>query len=221
VGTIHSPAALRQALRLRPGAVDLFELRVDNFAAEPSGLSGLRRAVERLQLPLILTVRHPAEGGAASLSTAQRLALYREFLPHAALVDLELRSLSSLTPLLEEIRQAGALLIVSDHHFRRTPSAAVLARRVAAARRARPDVIKLAAKTTTPSEVARLLELLPGPRGSFMSVMGMGPLGKASRLLFARAGSVLNYGYLGEPQVPGQWPASTLRQRLDEVLADS
>ncbi len=47
----------------------------------------------------------------------------------------------------------------------------------------------------------------------------MGPLGKVSRLLFAAAGSVLNYGYLDRPQVAGQWEATVLKQRLRELVA--
>jgi 3-dehydroquinate dehydratase-1 len=48
--------------------------------------------------------------------------------------------------------------------------------------------------------------------------MGMGPLGKVSRLVLGAAGSRLNYGYLDKPQVPGQWPAAELAQRLREVV---
>jgi 3-dehydroquinate dehydratase-1 len=51
-----------------------------------------------------------------------------------------------------------------------------------------------------------------------LSVMGMGAYGKVSRLLLARAGSVLNYGYLDEPQVSGQWEATLLKQRLAELV---
>ncbi len=51
-----------------------------------------------------------------------------------------------------------------------------------------------------------------------LAVMGMGPLGRVSRLALATAGSVLNYGYLGSgPQVPGQWSAATLRERIEEL----
>ena len=50
--------------------------------------------------------------------------------------------------------------------------------------------------------------------------MGMGPLGKVSRLLFAQLGSVLNYGFLHEAQVSGQWEATLLKQRLSELAAD-
>jgi 3-dehydroquinate dehydratase-1 len=48
--------------------------------------------------------------------------------------------------------------------------------------------------------------------------MGMGPLGKVSRLVLAAAGSRLNYGYLDKPQVAGQWPALELARRLEEIL---
>ena len=47
------------------------------------------------------------------------------------------------------------------------------------------------------------------------SIEGMGPLGKASRIAFAKAGSVLNYGYLKEANAPGQWPAIELKQSIN------
>jgi 3-dehydroquinate dehydratase-1 len=50
--------------------------------------------------------------------------------------------------------------------------------------------------------------------------MGMGALGKVSRLLFARAGSVLNYGYLDQPNASGQWEATLLKERLKELQGD-
>ena len=65
VGTIPTAAALRRALRLKRGAVDLFELRVDHFAGDPREML---RAAPRLCAPCIVTVRHPAEGGAGALA---------------------------------------------------------------------------------------------------------------------------------------------------------
>jgi 3-dehydroquinate dehydratase-1 len=41
--------------------------------------------------------------------------------------------------------------------------------------------------------------------------MGMGKLGRRSRLLLAAAGSVLNYAHLGHPTVQGQWSLAQLR----------
>jgi 3-dehydroquinate dehydratase-1 len=150
----------------------------------------------------------------------RRLELYREFLPGADFVDVELRSAKALAPLLAEARAAGVVVIVSDHHFRRTPPLALLRQRRREALRAGAEIVKVAGRTETPGDAAVLLELIhraPCP----MSVMGMGPLGKASRLLFARAGSVLNYGYLDQPQVSGQWSALKLAERLREVLEEA
>jgi 3-dehydroquinate dehydratase-1 len=49
--------------------------------------------------------------------------------------------------------------------------------------------------------------------------MAMGRFGKVSRLLFAQAGSVLNYTYLGSANASGQWPALQFRQRLAELAS--
>ena len=51
VGTIHSPAALTAALKLRPGAVDFLELRVD-ACADAKECARLERSLPRLRTPL-------------------------------------------------------------------------------------------------------------------------------------------------------------------------
>jgi len=47
-------------------------------------------------------------------------------------------------------------------------------------------------------------------------VMGMGNFGKISRLTLAKAGSVLNYGYLDHPNAPGQWEARDLKRQISQ-----
>lgn len=217
VGTIHSAGALKCALKLKPGQVDILELRVDSFAQEPEILL---RSAPKLKFPLLLTVRHPAEGGAARYTVKRRRELIRQFLPLVQWVDFEVRSLGLLGEEIAEVRERGVKLIVSDHHFKGTPSLAVLEERCARARRCRPEVVKVAASARTPVELERLFVFLnrqnarkPGQN----SVMGMGAFGQVSRLLFGKCGSVLNYGYLDRAQVPGQWPAELLKVRLNEM----
>ncbi len=67
---------------------------MDEFTQAPGGLEELEAKLPELEakLPLILTVRHPGEGGAGSLDLERRRELFERFLPHAALVDVELRS---------------------------------------------------------------------------------------------------------------------------------
>ena len=217
MGTIHSAAALKEAVRLRKGEVDLLELRLDHFVTD---LKPLIRVLPKLAIPLIVTVRHPREGGVNRLSSKQRLSLYRQFLPFAAMIDVELRSAASLEPLLEEAHNAGVLRILSWHDFRSTPSLPVLRSRWPAAAEFQPEVIKFATVTEKPTQLATLIAFLAGrPAQPLASVMGMRTFGKVSRLALAAAGSHLNYGYLGELQVPGQWPAKALKRLLAEVLS--
>ena len=214
VGTVYSPLSLRHALQLSPGDLDYLELRVDHFARDREGLL---RAVTRFRVPLIITVRHLAEGGAERLSFEKRRQLFMEFLPFAAMIDVELRSLRSLAGFLDRARSAGVGVILSSHHFRTTPPLTQLAKIVRRGKAAGADIVKVAAQVNDASAVQRLLSLFAKPAGVPLSVMGMGTFGKVSRLLFARAGSVLNYGYLGEPQINGQWEAGQLKRRVAEL----
>jgi 3-dehydroquinate dehydratase-1 len=214
VGTVHSPESLRSALRLREGDVDFLELRVDHFAGDPSSLL---RVAPRLPAPLIVTVRHPSEGGACQVESKRRRQLFSVFLPVANCIDIELRSVAGFSDIIAEARAAGVGVIVSDHHFYRTPSARSLAARLRRAILASADVFKIAAFASSSSDVAVLLTLLAKPGPIPLSVMGMGRFGKVSRLLFAQAGSVLNYGYLDQPNASGQWEATLLKKRIAEL----
>jgi 3-dehydroquinate dehydratase-1 len=215
VGTIHSPGALDAARRLKRGEVDLLEVRVDHFVDDLSGLLG---AIKELATPLIVTVRRQQEGGAALLTFAQRAELYREFLPFAALIDVELRSAHVLSSVLRDAKKAGIGRILSWHDFKKTPSLGELRSLWEKARGFAPEIIKFATRTRTAKDLARLMEFQAGaPRKPALSLMGMREFGKVSRLALAQAGSVLNYGYLGELQVSGQWPAKVLKNRLREL----
>ncbi len=205
---------MRAARRIPAGALDFIELRVDHFANDPAPLL---RAAATLAVPMIVTVRDPAEGGQHRLGTARRRELYAQFLPHAAAVDVELRNVRALAPTLAAARARGALVIVSFHDFRATPSAARLREIVRRAAAAGADVIKIAARADTSAALGRLLALFTTKSPRPLSVMAMGRYGKVSRLLLAQAGSVLNYAALGAANASGQWPVRGFRQRLAEL----
>jgi len=79
------------------------------------------------------------------------------------------------------------------------------------------QVFKLAVQMNTPNDLAHLITFLGRQKRIHISLMGMGPFGKVSRLVFAQTGSVLNYGYLDKPQINGQWSALELRKRIAEL----
>ena len=214
VGAVHSPGALRRALRIQPGEVDFLEIRVDSFAPDPAPLL---RALPRLRVPLIITVRHPAEGGLHRLGFPRRRELFAQFLPFAALIDIELRSCVALASTIADARAGRVRVIVSEHHFKTSPTTARLRQTMRRARAAGADICKLAARADTPTALAQLLALFSRRPALPLSVMGMGTFGKISRLLLAQAGSVLNYGYLDQPNASGQWEAVLLQKRLAEL----
>jgi 3-dehydroquinate dehydratase-1 len=205
---------LRAARKLAPEAVDWLELRVDHFATAPESLLA---TAPMLPASCIVTVRDPAEGGQNRLSRARRTELYLQFLPHAAAIDIELRNVRALSPALGAARQQGVKVIVSCHDFTATPSAARLQEILRRAADAGADIIKIAARADTVAALHRLLALLAGKTPRPLSVMAMGRYGKVSRLLFAQAGSVLNYAYLGTANASGQWSVRDFRARLAEL----
>jgi len=214
VGAVHSAGALRFARKIQPGEVDFLEIRVDNFADDPSPVLA---ALPQLRVPLLITVRHPAEGGAHRLGFPQRRDLFARFLPFASLIDVELRSWEKLAGTIEAARQAGVKIIASTHNFRVTPSEPGLRRAIRLAHAAGADICKIATVADDPAALARLLGLLGRKQPLPLSVMAMGRFGKISRLLLAQAGSVLNYGYLDRPNANGQWEARLLKKRLAEL----
>lgn len=218
VGTIPSIKALAQGIKISKKQVDFLEIRVDAFV-ESASFASLEKDLKKLRVPLILTVRHPLEGGnAEGLTFTQRKALFRQFLPYVSFVDVELRSVSALNEVLVEARAQGAGIILSYHNFRRTPSLAVLEGLRHKAARVGCDILKVAAETPSAKDLGVLLNWLATQKTKpALAVMGMGKFGKISRLVLGQAGSVLNYGYLEKPQVPGQWPAILLKERLREI----
>jgi len=204
VGTIHSPGGFRAVDGIPVNAV---EIRADILPKTP------KESVASLPVPTILTVRRSDEGGFGSWSDSDRESLYLTLLPAATAIDVELRSLKALPQAVRAARKAGKTVIVSSHDFEGTPSLARLRRIVKQGREAGADIVKIATLTEKPSDVAHLLELL-GDAIIPVAVMGMGRLGRASRLLLAKAGSVLNYGWLAKPQVSGQWSAREFARLL-------
>ncbi len=211
VATVHTLAGLRAALRLAPGEVDVVELRVDALRDHEGEL---RRIAPEIKVPLLLTVRHPAEGGIGKLPLGERRRLIAEFLPLATLLDVELRSVRALDSEMATARAWGVCVVVSDHHFRATPPLARLFERQREALHAGADIFKIATLTPSAGELARLLEFIARPAAKPRAVMGMGAMGQVSRLALAKAGSVLNYGYLDVPNAPGQWEARELKRLL-------
>ena len=212
VGTWHTRGGKDAACAAPSAALDLVEVRLDLLGGVAD--ASLAQVAERF--PLLITSRHPEEGGRAGTTETQRQRWLEAAWPYACAVDIELaRFATHAAPFAE----SGLLRIASFHDFSKTPPLAELKKHLARAQRLGADAFKVAVEIRSGSDLGRLLQLLEDADGFPVAAMGMGPLGRASRLLLAAAGSCLNYGWLHRPQVSGQFPALVLKERFAEVGA--
>jgi len=203
-----SLADLDSAIRMRKPP-DLFELRLDQLARD---VDEVEKKLSKLRAPLIMTARHPREGGANQLSTQQRRVLLSRFLPRARYIDVELRSVNALRALLQAARRKNVGRIVSFHNLKTTPDSRTLRTKARAAKAQGANIFKLATRTDTPAQLARLFDFMTKKNVDLaVSVMGIGRFGAISRVLLAHCGSALIYASLCESQIEGQMSLEQLR----------
>jgi len=195
VGVIASRVDLDRAVGMRRPP-DLFELRLDRLTA--AVVDRIEKLLPKLRAPLIITARHPHEGGASKLSMRKRRALLTRFLACADYVDIELRSVRAMQSLLALAKKRKICRIISFHSLKSTPTVKLLSAKAREAKAYRADIFKVATRTDKPIELGRLFDFTTNSRVNLpLAVMGIGQLGAISRVLLARAGSVLIYASLG------------------------
>lgn len=223
VAVIASTDEIRGAGTIWPTEADILELRLD-VLAENGDLDLAEEVLPHVMLPVIITVRDRSQGGKCDLSTNARAALYRRFLPHADLMDIETAFMPIFADLISEARGMGVTVIGSHHDFNGVPAGTKIIDQYCKAGEFGASIFKLAvtARTEDLPMLTNMFVELPKfskHRCLKLSFMSMGELGKVSRVLFAGLGSVLNYGYIQKPQTPGQWPALELKMIIGKLHA--
>ena len=215
VGSIGDLAALTDATPASLASqCDIAEIRLDLFHMEFSA-KGAELWRHLLPFPLLFTARRHDEGSPYKLDLATRTKMLRVALPDASLIDIEARSASEMAVLISEIGAEGLPWIASYHDFAQMPSRQKLATHTEIAREAGATAFKAAARLRTMDDLTALAHFQMCDTGIPLATMGMGVLAPVSRLLCAQAGSVLNYGYVGETATaPGQWSAKQLRESI-------
>ena len=198
----------------REATCDVVEVRLDTLNLPPNDV---RQALTGSVTPVLLTARHPAEGGQGSEAAAGRIALIEPLLDLAALIDVELRSAMEMRDLIQKAHSLGVKVMGSFHDFYTTPGDEVLRGAISFGQPAGLDAIKLATYLNSSDDLTRLIKLTSETHRLRLSCMGMGPWGRVSRLVLAKCGSLLNYGFIGESNAPGQWPAARLKEILAEI----
>lgn len=218
VGVISDEAALEHFVTLsaegRQALCDVAELRLDLLKLSADYL---RTRLAGNTLPLLLTARHTAEGGQGPDDAPARAAMLEPLLDMAMLVDIELRTAMQMQGTIQKARASGVPVVGSFHDFQATPADEVLEGAVNFGQQAGLDAVKVATYLNTQEDLSRLMKLTSSPHRLRVSAMGMGPWGRVSRLVLAKCGSLLNYGFIGTSNAPGQWPVARLKELLAEL----
>jgi 3-dehydroquinate dehydratase-1 len=216
VGTIITSQYLETwATDPKPLPCRFVELRVDGFPDFPKWIE-IGKKIEAAGTPVFATVRLAKEGGLWAKADRDRWPLLQEAINHLSGVDVELAS-----ELAREVgraaRESGKLAVISAHYFEATPPLRDMERFIANAHSA-GTVAKIAAKANSPEDLENLEALLRIPAAGPVCVIGMGALGRQTRLSFPRLGSCFTYGYLDTAGAPGQYSAAELTDHLRNTL---
>ena len=194
------------------------ELRLDYLPDPAAALPALRSHVQtHPTATLLATCRRKASGGLFPGSEEAEFAILLEASRAGfALVDLALESAEALpSESVDQLRQAGAAVMLSWHDFERTGHLPAVLERM---RRFRPDLYKIVPTANTLGDNLAMLRLLqPGDLEAFSATpivgVSMGGAGVPSRVLGIRAGSAFTFAAASpdEATAPGQITARTLR----------
>ena len=197
-----------------------YELRLDSLQDWTDFEPQLQQMLARLRGPrIIATCRRAQAGGFYQGSVSEQTdRLASAIRAGCQWADIEIQSVMKAGPsLLGRLRPAK--VIVSSHHYRRTPPLGPIYRRLA---RLPASFIKIATQARTLDDNLRIQALLRAHRSSGRLVAhAMGPSGLPSRLLALKWGAPFTYGSAGThlAVAPGQLPAELMRSiyRIDRL----
>jgi 3-dehydroquinate dehydratase type I len=212
IAVAFGPATMAEALDRLPGiaqVADCVEVRLDHFE-ERYDLRAVLRA--RGNLPAVVTLRPPEEGGRSTLAPEERLRVLIEAAEAGAeYVDLEWHV--TTREALDALHTAGAHVLVSRHDFAAMPAAFAdgwwreLAERGA-------DIVKIVGTARDPRDNLPVLRALRDAARPTVSI-AMGEAGLLSRVLALRAEQCfLTYAMLDAQTstAPGQLSATDMRE---------
>jgi len=212
---------------------DLAEIRFDHMLLkERDSIDHLLEKISNAKIPLIFTVRHHEESDlrekAVKLSDEDRVRIYERAITfhNVKLIDVELRSVKQSDIFKEVIKYAknnDVGVILSYHNFKHTPSMDELRRIVKEENHYDPNVLKIATMISDVRDLLTLINLTYETRNKLkkpLIFIGMGNLGKVSRILNVTFGNDIVYSHLRNLTAPGQLSLDDTKRLLSIFYAD-
>ncbi len=209
---------------------DVVEWRADWFSCVEEE-NQVRTVLEELRkilgnIPLLFTFRTKGEGGERMLDQAAYVRLNKK-VAQSGLVDLLDVELFTGDAAVKELvacaHAAGVKVIASNHDFKKTPAADVIAERLFRMKELGADIPKIAVMPADRADVLTLLaatgQAAAGIKGPIIT-MSMAGTGLVSRICGETFGSALTFGTAGKASAPGQMDAKDLRRILTLLHED-
>lgn len=210
-----------QANRIMFTPADMVEWRVDHLRRSddiPSVLVALEVLKENLQeKPILFTFRTEEEGGKKRISAEKYSALYKAVIKskNADLIDIEyFLGNKIIKPLIKMAHEHGIKVILSNHDFKKTPSADEMIKRMSGMKKAGADIAKIAVMPRSSSDVLELLTATESMKKIEDPIpvitISMSALGLVSRITGEVFGSAVTFASAGRVSAPGQIDADEL-----------
>ncbi len=197
--------------------VDIIEFRVDLLKNKDIDyiIKHLRKIKEK-GLKTILTIRAKWEGGGCEIEDEKRLKIFEKCINFIDFIDIELSSIDIREKIIDLSRKNGIEVIVSYHDFEKTPSNEVIQKIIDDTFSLGGDISKFAFKVNNENDVGRILSISYKNKvlGRKLIAIGMGELGKITRVAGYFFGSMITYTYIGKSVAPGQIELNKLLEEL-------
>ncbi len=184
--------------------IDIVELRIDQFSnLDTSYILEKARLVKEYGFYLLSTVRSKEEGG-IYITDEERLNIFERIAPITDIMDIELTSESINRDVIQIAKKYEKLSLVSYHDFEKTPEESEIQSIIDRSFELRPDIIKYAFNVKKHEDTGRILSVTHKNRDKKLVAIGMGELGKLTRVAGFFFGSIISYTFIGKSFAPGQ-----------------
>jgi 3-dehydroquinate dehydratase I len=202
-GVVDAVVPLDDLLNLKKKGLAIIETRIDLIDKPLDCIVRYMRDLRTVVgLPIIGTVRENNRTG------GRRQEIFSSIIPMADCNDIELGA-PDAGPIIDLVRSAGKLLLVSEHDFEKTPDVIGLQSIVDRAIAQGAQIVKIVTTARTEADAWRLLHFAKASKTPIVA-FAMGELGSFSRVKACEYGSLFTYGYITKAVAPGQLSAEEL-----------
>lgn len=168
------------------------EIRIDMFKNQEA--IHVRKEIDKFaNVPTLATIRKTIDGGLWNKPEKERIELFNSIIPHVGAVDIELSEPDTLTALKNVLSDHSCNLIASYHNFDHTPDDETLYDLINQAKGVNASAVKIACMAQKEEDCSRLADLFNKDLDIPKIIIGMGPIGMNTRVIFPALGSLLTY----------------------------